>query len=752
MFQTIRNKFVLFFILLVTFTIILIGIISDYTIQKQITLSVAETFLDDLKDEIAKVNTFLGEVKSDLDLLSGETSYNLGPAIESGNKDDVSIWLSQLENKFIKYMEVRRIYSQIKYIDTGGEEIIRIDFDGKTAGITTEELLDKDNRAFIDTMKLNDGMLYVSPLNLNRKRGKIKVQLEPIISFAKPVFNDSGDKAGILIISVLVNEFLKKLNYDNSGILTLVNKDGYFLSHPDESLEFGFDIAGSEGNRLQTYYPDQAGKILSGGSGYVDTGKGWVTTWFYWFYNPGDELLVYQSLFPNSTDKTNYWVLIKSGSKKELIATLMTMRGVMLGISLLFFAITCPLILFFGLRLTRSMSKLKKAMEGFEKGEGLEGLDIKSTDEFSELTRSFVTMSESLYCTKMSLSTEFQRLKNLVEFSRLVGEEISEKECFVILIKFLARIFHFDKIIAVSFNNSENIAEVLISYESINGELPVSTSPFLDLKVTKDARLCRALRSGHKFVVSNVESDYRCQYQEVTQDQGSYACFPVVTGGAVLGWVHLVSLNKDYFSEERCFMIESYINTIAPSINSIRLLNAHRKMSVLDPLTGLYNRRFLEEILERQIAIAERYKQSLSVIMLDIDHFKKFNDSHGHTFGDNTLKLISKIILMTVRDSDTVARYGGEEFIAVLPNTDIDFACILAEKIRKAVEQYDITDENGVIEGVTISLGVSSFPSVAFTMKELIDTADSALYQSKAKGRNMVTSTEKSIKIVDNIK
>ena len=237
---------------------------------------------------------------------------------------------------------------------------------------------------------------------------------------------------------------------------------------------------------------------------------------------------------------------------------------------------------------------------------------------------------------------------------------------------------------------------------------------------------------------------HRLRQLETDLSPGEHVKEPgeVVTGGAVLGWVHLVNMNTDYFSDERCFMIESYINTIAPAINSIRLLNAHRKMSVMDPLTGLYNRRFLEELLERQIAISDRYKHPLSLIMLDIDHFKKFNDTHGHAFGDNALKLVSKIIAMSIRESDTVARYGGEEFVVVLPNTHLDFACILADKLRKAVEQCTLTNDNGINEGVTISLGVSNYPLISQSRKDLINSADSALYKSKANGRNKVTKAE----------
>jgi diguanylate cyclase (GGDEF)-like protein len=748
MLRTIRNRFLVLFILLITVTIILIGIMSDYIIQKQITRSVTDSFLDDLNGEITKVESFFNMVKSDIDILAGETTSKTENSHINLNNIELR---HQLEDIFIWYMEVRRIYSEITYFDYSGKEIVSVNFNGDRASISKDAVRDEDTEEFIDAMKLNKGVLYVSPLYLNRKHGKIKAPMEPVIRYAKYVFNETGDKTGILIINVLGEKFLEKLSHVDQGNLMLVNKEGYFLIHPDESLEFGFDVSGNENERLQKYYPDHAGRILAGGSGYVDTGRGWVTTWLYWFSNPGDELVVYKSIFPNPVDKTNYWLLIRSGNKKELIGTLMTIRGIMLGISIVFFAITCPVILFFGLRITNSVSRLKNAMDGFEKGEGIKELDINANDEFSELNRSLVTMSESLYCTKMSLNTEVRRLKNLMQFSRLVGEEISEKDCYSILIIFLSKNCYLDKIVVVSFNNSENIAEILLTYDSKDGELPVGASSQSHLKVINNVRLCRALRSGRKFIVRDVESDYRCPYEEVSQDKGSYACFPVITGSAVLGWIHLSNYNKDHFTEELCFTIESYINTMAPAINSIRLLNTHRKMSILDPLTGLYNRRFLEEVLERQIAIAERYEQSLSVIMIDIDHFKTFNDSHGHAFGDNALKLVSKIILMTVREADTVARYGGEEFIVVLPNTELNVTCILAEKLRAAIEQCTITNNNGISEGVTISLGVSSYPSIAYTMEELIESSDNALYQSKMKGRNMVTSAKRDMGPIDEL-
>ncbi|MCK5505621.1 MAG: hypothetical protein KAJ10_10685, partial [Thermodesulfovibrionia bacterium] len=139
MLKTIRNKFVVLFIFLVTVTIILIGIVSDYTIQRQITQSVAESFLDDLTDEISKIETFLSKVKADLNMFSGESLHNLITALDNGDKKNIARQRLHLENKFIKYMEVKRIYSQISYLNIRGKEILKAEFDGEKAFISREE-------------------------------------------------------------------------------------------------------------------------------------------------------------------------------------------------------------------------------------------------------------------------------------------------------------------------------------------------------------------------------------------------------------------------------------------------------------------------------------------------------------------------------------------------------------------------------------------------------------------------------------
>jgi diguanylate cyclase (GGDEF)-like protein len=252
------------------------------------------------------------------------------------------------------------------------------------------------------------------------------------------------------------------------------------------------------------------------------------------------------------------------------------------------------------------------------------------------------------------------------------------------------------------------------------------------------------VRSGQDFVVNDVTTDYRCPHQEVNQAEGSYMCAPISTGGAVLGWIHLVSLQKNFFTAERCFMINSYISTIAPSISNMRLLKAHRNMAMRDSLTGLYNRRFLEESISAQVPFAARYSQPLSLMMIDIDHFKRFNDLYGHKQGDEIMQKVSNVLTDTARDSDIVSRYGGEEFVIIMPNTTKEGGIRLAEKIRLAIEAKTMLNMNGTQEVTTVSIGLSTYPDDAADITELMRQVDIALYKSKANGRNIVTATSAS--------
>jgi diguanylate cyclase (GGDEF)-like protein len=165
-----------------------------------------------------------------------------------------------------------------------------------------------------------------------------------------------------------------------------------------------------------------------------------------------------------------------------------------------------------------------------------------------------------------------------------------------------------------------------------------------------------------------------------------------------------------------------------------------RGLAFKDGLTGLFNHRYFQEHMEKEVQRADRYKRTLSLIMIDIDHFKKINDTYGHPVGDIVIRSIANLFENTIRKSDTAARYGGEEFALILPETDIKGAVILAERLRKMAEQMEIEADGNKIK-VTISIGIATYdPSAGLRSKaEIIDAADRALYNSKQTGRNKLS-------------
>jgi len=169
---------------------------------------------------------------------------------------------------------------------------------------------------------------------------------------------------------------------------------------------------------------------------------------------------------------------------------------------------------------------------------------------------------------------------------------------------------------------------------------------------------------------------------------------------------------------------------------------AVEQKAIVDELTGAFNRRFFETKLEDELTLAKRFKDRLSLIMFDIDHFKKVNDTYGHQAGDAVLSEVSATIKSKLSGTDTLCRYGGEEFAVIMPGTPVERALEVAERLRKAIEEHTFYSDEKLIS-VTISLGVSEYPAHAIIKQLLIETADAALYSAKHSGRNRVVQAEK---------
>lgn len=163
-----------------------------------------------------------------------------------------------------------------------------------------------------------------------------------------------------------------------------------------------------------------------------------------------------------------------------------------------------------------------------------------------------------------------------------------------------------------------------------------------------------------------------------------------------------------------------------------------RELSIRDPLTGLFNRRYMEETLERELSRAHRLESSLGVIMLDVDHFKIFNDTYGHSAGDVLLCELSNSLQKYIRGGDILCRYGGEEFVLILPGVNLDVLCKRAETLRAQAKNLRIFYDGRQLSSIAISLGVAIFPAHAINRDELLRAADIALYRAKHEGRDRV--------------
>lgn len=246
-------------------------------------------------------------------------------------------------------------------------------------------------------------------------------------------------------------------------------------------------------------------------------------------------------------------------------------------------------------------------------------------------------------------------------------------------------------------------------------------------------------QSGRMIYIPDVRDDLRyMHYRGEHQKTGSFLSVPLHYKDELIGVINCGRSKRAAFSKNEIKLLQLVASQIALSIANSRLYAKTRELSVRDELTGLYNRRHFLHVLQLEWKRASRFHHPLSLLMVDVDHFKKYNDTYGHKEGDRVLKQMGSLLIKTLREVDTLARFGGEEFVVLLPDTDRNGALAVGEKLRRVVEseQFTLTDQNPI--PVTISVGVANYPDDVKDLEDLIDHTDMALYDAKDQGRNRV--------------
>ena len=281
-------------------------------------------------------------------------------------------------------------------------------------------------------------------------------------------------------------------------------------------------------------------------------------------------------------------------------------------------------------------------------------------------------------------------------------------------------------------NNKKQIKSIMV-----DGEI-ADTCRWCDPQIMVRPEACRVRRTGH--LVDGISNPEICYSFRPPAEMGErrHICFPVIQSGSVGSVVQLLATPAEQQQlQTKAPFINVYLRETAPVLETKRLMESLRDSTLLDPMTGLHNRRFLEEYVDTLIASVQRKQNQVAILMLDLDYFKMVNDTYGHDAGDAVLKALSNVLKQSVRASDLVIRYGGEEFLIILVDSQGESAERVAENIRAAVENLKV-QVAGIVLQKTISIGISDFPNDSETFWQAVKFADVALYQAKEQGRNRV--------------
>jgi len=324
------------------------------------------------------------------------------------------------------------------------------------------------------------------------------------------------------------------------------------------------------------------------------------------------------------------------------------------------------------------------------------------------------------------LTERSQRATMLAKMGELLQSCITRDEVFAVALGHAPKIFPAVPGAVAMLDSSRALAEITGSWSDCNVPAEVFEPTF-----------CWALRTGHPHLVLAGDSTAPCAHAAGIKN--TYLCIPILAQGETLGIVHFQATDEapTLDASELSFKT-TFAGQVGLSLANIRLREALRTQSIRDALTGLYNRRYLEETLDREMRRAARSVQSLGILMIDLDHFKKFNDTYGHDAGDAVLRETAQLLAKGIRAEDFVCRFGGEEFVVILPTADQGVSQARGERLRSKMRELNVMHQGSTLGMITISVGVAAFPQHGTSPKELMAAADAALYEAKRGGRDRV--------------
>ncbi|MBI3120770.1 MAG: sensor domain-containing diguanylate cyclase, partial [candidate division NC10 bacterium] len=344
--------------------------------------------------------------------------------------------------------------------------------------------------------------------------------------------------------------------------------------------------------------------------------------------------------------------------------------------------------------------------------------------------------NRELEAENRTLREKVAELHTFLNLSKTLSATLNMEELFRLALHLIGRSLHVD---AYSLMLLDEAGERLVVKAAFG--LPEDGGPGLTLRLGEGISGLVA-QTGQAMLVPDASAESRFLEQECfPQQHGSFICVPLrIKGREVIGVLNAQKPEPHGFSLGDMDLFQAVANQVAAALENAQLYQRTKELSARDDLTGLFNRRHFFENLEKEIQRARRYRRVFSLLMLDLDDFKGYNDSHGHLRGDEALKEVARLLLANSRRADVVGRFGGEEFVVLLPEINKQGAAVVAEKMRAAVEQYAFFGRESQPGGrLTVTLGLVTYPVDSEEGLELVDLADRALYAGKQQGGNRVS-------------
>ncbi|MCG5516578.1 diguanylate cyclase [Ectothiorhodospira sp. 9100] len=417
------------------------------------------------------------------------------------------------------------------------------------------------------------------------------------------------------------------------------------------------------------------------------------------------------------------------------------------------------LSMFFMSRLLRPLVKttqeIRKAASLASGGDFSQRVRSRSRDEIGQIAVHFNQMADAITHKLTEIRDHVAQLVNtapdpranlleetastvsglvkVAQFKQAIEEDQTTEEVFFRLSEVLRAEFGLEYFTIYQVDRDKRLIETVI----VDGVLHDAIR-WCHPDILEHCTTCRAVRTGH--AIDGLENRNLCRAfdEEALADGRSYLCLPIIQSGGVGSVVQLVVAPQNIPALIRARpLISAYLREAAPVLQAKGLMASLRESTLKDAMTGLHNRRFLEEYSESLVAQCKRRQTPMTLMMLDLDYFKTVNDTHGHDVGDEILRELASIFQAHLRESDLVIRYGGEEFIIILLDTGAEAAIAVANKIRLAVEAHPFKVAGSDLHK-TLSIGLAAYPDDAQAFWQVLKYADVALYAAKENGRNQV--------------